>query len=124
MAKLVDDTVLDAAINAIKNATGLTQILCSAQPTTRTEAVTTYALADVALAAGDVIAANGDTSGRKGTIAAKTGVAVDTGGTGNHVALVSSTLLLYVTTCTSTAVSGGGGTVDFGSWKIEIADPT
>lgn len=123
MAKLVDDSVLDGAINVIKNATGLTQILCSAQPTTRTEAVTTYALADVALSAADVVAANGDTSGRKGTIAAKAGVTVDAAGTGNHIALVSSTTLLYVTTCPATAVVAGGATVDMGSWKFEIADP-
>ncbi len=122
MAKIVDDTVLDAALNSIKNATGLTAILCTTQPTTRAEAVTTYALADVALAAADVVVANGDTSGRKGTIAAKTAVAVDVGGTGTHLALVSSTVLLYVTTTTSTAVAAAG-TVDIGSWKIEIADP-
>lgn len=122
MAKSVDDTVLDAALNIIKNATGLTAILCSAQPTTRTEAVTTYALADVALAGSDVTIANGDTSGRKGTIAAKSAVPVDASGTGNHLALVSSTVLLYVTTVTPTAVAVAG-TVDIGSWKIEIADP-
>jgi hypothetical protein len=123
MAKSVADSVLDAALNSIKNATGLTAILCSAQPTTRTEAVTTYALADVAVASGDVTVANGDTSGRKATIAAKSAVAVDTTGTGNHLALVSSTELLYVTTTASQGVSSGG-TVDIGSWKIEIADPT
>ncbi len=123
MAKLVDDSVLDAAINIIKNATGLTMILCNAQPTNRTEAVTTFALADVALAAADVVAANGDTSGRKGTVAAKTAIPVDASGTGNHVALVSSTALLYVTTCTATAVAVAG-TVDIGSWKFEIGDPT
>lgn len=122
MAKLVDDTVLDAALNTIKNATGLTAILCSAQPTTRTEAVTTYALADVALASSDLTVANGDTSGRKATIAAKSAVTVDASGTGTHLALVSSTALLYVTTTSSTAVSVGG-TVDIGSWKIELADP-
>ena len=123
MAKSVADSVLDGAINVIKNATGLTMILCSAQPTTRTEAVTTYALADVALTSGEVTAANGDTSGRKGTISAKAGVTVDASGTGNHLALVSSTELLYVTTTTSTAVAAAG-TVDIGSWKFEIADPT
>lgn len=122
MAKSVADSVLDAAINYVKNATSLTVILCSAQPTTRTEAVSTYALADVALSSGDVTAANGDTSGRKGTIAAKTGVTVDASGTGNHLALVSSTELLYVTTTASTAVAAAG-TVDIGSWKFEIADP-
>lgn len=122
MAKSVHDSVLDAALNTIKNATGLTEILCSQEPTTRTAAVTTYALADVALAASDVVVANGDTSGRKATIAAKAGVTVDAGGTGTHIALVDSTNLLYVTTTTSTAVAAAG-TVDIGSWKIELADP-
>lgn len=123
MAKIVDDTVLDGALNIIKNATGLTAILCSTQPTTRTEAVSTYALADVALSSSDVTIANGDTSGRKATIAAKSGVTVDASGTATHLALVSSTTLLYVTTTTSTAVAAAG-TVDIGSWKIEIADPS
>lgn len=123
MAKSVADSVLDAAINKIKNATSLTAILCSAQPTTRTEAVTTYALADVALSSSDVTAANGDVSGRKGTIAAKTGVTVDTSGTANHLALVDSSELLYVTTTASQAVAAAG-TVDIGSWAIEFRDPT
>lgn len=123
MAKSVDNSVLDAALNTIKNATGLTAVLCSAQPTSRTEAVTTYALADVALSSSDVTIADGDTSGRKATIAAKSAVPVDATGTGTHLALVSSTALLYVTTTTSQGVSSGG-TVDIGSWKIEIADPS
>lgn len=122
MAKSVADSVLDAALNTIKNATGLTAILCSQEPTTRTAAVTTYALADVALSASDVTVANGDTSGRKATIAAKSAVPVDATGTGTHLALVSSTELLYVTTTASQGVSSGG-TVDIGSWKIELADP-
>lgn len=122
MAKSVHDEVLDGALNIIKN-TATLMIACSAEPTTRTEAVTTYALADVAMASGDFTAANGDTSGRKLTVAAKSAVAVDAGGTVTHVAIVDGTRLLYVTTTTSTAVAAAG-TVDIGSWKIEIADPT
>lgn len=123
MAKSVSDLVLDAALDYLSaNVTRMT--LCSAQPTTYTEGNATYALADVTLAGGDFTKANGDTSGRKTTIGAKAGVTVDVTGTGTHVALlnVTGTALLYVTTCTSQAV-GAGGTVDFGSWKIEIADP-
>lgn len=121
MAKIVNDLVLDAALNYIKSNANL-MALCSQQPTTRTEAATTYKLADVAMASGDFVIANGDTSGRKVTVAAKSGVPVVATGTGNHVALMDATNLLYVTTCTAQAV-GAGGTVDFGSWKIEIADP-
>lgn len=121
MAKSVHNDVLDGALNIIKNNATL-MILCSAEPTTRTEAVTTFALADVAVASGDFTVADGDTSGRKATVAAKSGVTVDTTGTGTHVALVDGTRLLYVTTCGSQGVSSGG-TCDIASWKIEIADP-
>lgn len=124
MGKSVHDDVLDGAFNVIKNnATRMT--LCSAEPTTYAEGNATYALADVTMSSGDFTNANGDTSGRKTTVAAKNGVTVDATGTGTHVALldVSNSKLLYVTTCSSQAV-GSGGTVDIGSWKIEIADPT
>lgn len=123
MAKSVHDDVLDGALNIIKN-NCTRMVLCSAQPTTYTEANATYALADVTMVSGDFTAANGNTSGRKLTIAAKAAVPVDVTGTGNHVALldVTNLKLLYVTTCTSQAV-GAGGTVDIGTWKAEIADP-
>jgi hypothetical protein len=123
MAKSVHDDVLDGALNIIKNnATRMT--LCSQEPTTYTQGNATYALADVTMASGDFTAANGDTSGRKLTVAAKAAVPVDTGGTGTHIALldVTNSKLLYVTTTASTAVAGGG-TVDIGSWKVELADP-
>lgn len=121
MAKSVNDSILDAALNAI--AGGNLMIACSQEPTSRTEAVTTYALADVALAGGDFTNANGDTSGRKVTVSAKSGVTVDATGTATHIAIVDGTNLLYVTTCTSQALTGGN-TVDFPAWDIEIADPS
>lgn len=122
MAKIVHDDVLDGALNILKNNATI-MIATSAQPTTRTEAVTTYALADVVMGSGDFTVAD-DTSGRKVTMTAKTGVTVDTGGTATHVALVdASTKLLYVTTCTSQVLTGGN-TVNFPAWKIGIADPT
>lgn len=124
MAKIASDRMIDGALNIIKN--NCTRITaCSAQPTTYTEGNSTYALADVTVSSSDFTAANGDSSGRKLTVAAKTGVPVDTTGTVTHVACldVSGTALDYVTTTASQAV-GAGGTVDFGSWKIEIADPS
>lgn len=45
MAKSVHDDVLDGALNIIKNNTNIMTV-CSSEPTTRTEAVTTYALGD------------------------------------------------------------------------------
>jgi len=124
MAKTVHDDVLDGALNILKN-NATRMVACSAQPTTYTEGNATYALADVTVASGDFTVANGTTSGRKVTVAAKTAVTVDTSGTVTHVCLldVTNSKLLYVTTTTSQAVVNPG-TVDIGSWAIEIADPT
>lgn len=122
MAKAVHNDVLDGAFDVVDQSNLM--IACSAQPTTRTEAVTTYALADVAMTVDtDYTKANGDTSGRKVTVAAKSSVTVDASGTANHIALVDGTRLLYVTTCTSQALTAGN-TVNFPAWDIEIAAPT
>jgi hypothetical protein len=124
MAKFAHSDVIDGALNVIKNnCTRMT--LCSAQPTTYTEGNATFMLGSVTMASGDFTVANGDTSGRKITVAAKTSIPVTNAGTGTHVALldVTNSKLLFVTTCTSQAVSGGG-TFDIGSWKDEIASPS
>lgn len=124
MAKAIPDAILDKTLDEIATATR--QILCSAQPTTYTEANSTYALADVTLSGADFTKANGDTNGRKVTIGAKSSVLIDASGTGNHIALVrvSDTTLIYVTTCTSQAVTANGSnTVNFPAWDIELADP-
>lgn len=122
MAKSVHDDVLDGALNIIKNNANIMTV-CSAEPTSRTEAVTTYALGDVAMVTGDFTNANGDTSGRKTTVASKTGVTVDASGTATHVALCDGSRLLYVTTCTSQVLTSGN-TITFPAWDVEIADPT
>ena len=122
MAKSVHNNVLDAAFNELDAADLMT--VCNAEPTTRTEAVTTFKLADVAMTPDtDFTNADGDTSGRKVTVAAKSSVPVDTTGTATHVALCDGTRLLYVTTCTSQALTSGN-TVNIPAWDIEIADPT
>lgn len=124
MAKYAHDDVMDAALNILKN--NVTRVtVCSAQPTTYAEGNATYALADVTVDSTDFTLANGDTSGRKVTVAAQTAVPVDSSGTATHVALldVANSKLLYVTTTTSQGVSSGG-TVDIGSFKAEIADPS
>ena len=125
MAKIVHDDVLDGALNILKNNV-TRQVACSAQPTTYAEGNSTYALSNVTLASGDFTNANGNTSGRKTTIAAKSGVLINTTGTATHVCLldVTNSKLLYVTTCTSQALTANGSnTVNFPAWNIEIADP-
>ncbi|API58092.1 hypothetical protein BSL82_01260 [Tardibacter chloracetimidivorans] len=120
MAKAVDNTVLDAALDKIATATRAS--LCSGQPA-NFAGIAAVALADVTIDSGDFTKADGDTSGRKVTVAAQSGVTVDATGTGTHIALDDGTTLLYVTTCSSTAVTSGG-TVDLGAWDVEIADPS
>jgi len=127
MAKTVHNDVLDAALDAI--AVGTRICVCSAEPTTYPEAITTYELADVTVTAGDgngdFTITDGDTNGRKVTMTAQSAVTVDNTGTATHVAIVdvAGTKLLYVTECTSTALTAAG-TVDLAAWDIEIADPT
>lgn len=122
MGKSVNNDVLDGAFDVLDQADLMT--VCNAEPTTRTEAVTTFKLADVAVTPNtDFTKADGDTSGRKVTVAAKNAVPVDTNGTGTHVALVDATRLLYVTTMTSQVLTSGN-TCNIPAWKIEIADPT
>lgn len=124
MAKWANDEMMDAALDFLKNnATRLT--VCSAQPTTYTEANATYALADVTIDSTDFTHANGDTSGRKTTVGAQSSITIDTSGTATHVALldVANSKLLYVTTCTSQVLTSGG-TVNTPAFDIEIADPS
>lgn len=122
MAKATPDAVLDKMLDEIATATR--QIACSAQPLTYTEANATYALAAVTMAGGDFVKGNGDVSGRKVTVGAKSAVDVDVTGDATHVALVrvADSTLLYVTTCPTTSLDAAG-TVNFGAWDIEIADP-
>lgn len=125
MAKATPDAVLDKMLDEIATATRM--VACSAQPTSFTEANATYALADVTMAGADFTKANGDVSGRKVTVGAKSGVLIDASGTANHIALVrvADSTLLYVTTCTSQALTANGSnTVNFPAWDIEIADPS
>lgn len=119
----MNDLFADAAFDYLDQCDKL--VVCSAQPTTYTEANATYALADVAMTPDtDYPKANGDTSGRKVTVAAKNTFAVDTSGTATHIALIrtSDSSLRYVTTCTSQALTAGN-TVSTPAWDIEIADP-
>ena len=123
MAKLVPDAILDAALNVITDIDRLD--LCSTQPTTFTEARTTYTLAKVTVDGGDWTDANGDTSGRKSTMGAQTGVTINNAGTTGHVAgtLTAGSVLKFVTTTNAVALSTPG-TVDIGVFDIELGDAT
>ena len=126
MAKAAPDAVLDKIPTEIATATRL--CVCAGQPTTYTEAITTFELADIALTAGDgngdFVISNGDTNGRKVRVGAQPTVPIDITGNADHVALVrvADTTLIFVTTCTPQVLTAAG-TVDVPVWDIEVADP-
>lgn len=121
MAKFLRDQVLDAGLASFGTGTILT--VTNAQPTTRTEAVTTYALADVVIDSGDFTISDGDVSGRKSRVGQQASVPIDTSGTATHVAICDATNVLAVTTCTSQALTAGG-TVTVPAFDLEFLDVT
>lgn len=125
MAKFAHDDVMDAALDVIAEGTILT--VCDTEPTTRTEAVTTFKLADVVLTPGDgngdFTVSNGDTNGRKVRVSQQADIPVDTSGTATHVAICDGSRLLLVTTCTSQALTSGN-TVTVPVFDDEISDPS
>lgn len=123
MGTYVNDAVLDAAWAVIKSATSGQITVCSSQPTTRSQAITSYALAATAFTSANFTGpTSGSSGGRKLTVSAFNSVSVDSSGSAKHVALVSGTALLYVTTCTTQSLTSGNK-VNIPSWKMEIGDP-
>lgn len=133
MAKRCSTALLDKTLDAIKTGSGVVgpcnrMVVCSAEPTTYTEANATYMLANVTMAGADFTIANGDGAGntpRKVTSGAKSSITVTNSGTATHVAWIDTTnsVLLEVTTCTSQALTSGN-TVNIPAWKMELGAPT
>lgn len=103
--------------------------LCSQQPTTGTEALSTYAMAVVTVDLGDftgpVDFTDENGSGRKVTVAAQSEVAPSANGNATHVALVYQVTgqLLAVTPCPSQAVAVGTP-ANIEAWDIKVYDPS
>lgn len=123
MAALFHDTILDAALTAIKGTRTLH--ICSGEPTSLAN-VTSTSLANVALTSGD-FSANADhtTSGRQTVVSAKSGVSVTASGTPARYCIVDGTNLLA-----KTDVQSGGpdltalSTVNIPAVTFSIADPS
>lgn len=118
MGKAASDGYIDGGLNAIDGSTILH--VCSAEPA-NFAGIAAVSLADVIIDGADFTTANGDTNGRKVTIGQQTDVPIDNTGTATHV-VISDTTDIFVTTCTSQALTSGG-TVTVPAWDIEIADP-
>lgn len=122
MGKKASDSVFENGLNHVVNNCN-EMILCDAEPADRAAAIAD-ARARVTMTSGDFSLANGDVSGRKLVVAAKTGQNVTNSGAYNHVALVSGTELLIVSTATETKNLNNGGTVDVVTWDYELRDPS
>lgn len=123
MAKKADQGFYDGALNFLRNGM-IRQTACSAEPANYA-GIAGVALATATMASGDFTLAAGDVSGRKVTMAAKSGVTISTSGTANHVVLHDNASILgYVTTADALVLTAGAGnTVNFPSWKVELASP-
>lgn len=122
MAKYCNITVIDQALDYISTNADL-ELACSALPATYAEAVGTYFLADASMSSSDY--AKTGTTSRTLTVKSRAGANIDNGGTATHIALVkigSPGTLIYVTTCTSLALTQSQ-TVNFGTWDITIGAP-
>ena len=109
MASFHND-VPDAALDKVATCTRVD--VCTTEPTTLTEATTTYSVGNYTLTAGDGggdwVIADGDTSGRKLTLQAQSGNNGTGTGAANFLGFTDGTTLLY--TC-----AGDGDTVNNGS---------
>lgn len=125
-AKWASDTTLDSTLDYIATSTIMTVIsaVASAALPTYAECTGTYDLATHVVAAGDFAKSDG-TSGRKVTIAEQATITVDHTGTalGVFLGISGTTTAVYVTTCTSQALTAGN-TVTVPAWTIQVGDPT
>ena len=123
MAKRAENIFYAEGFDGIENSVNEMHA-CSAEPTTYTEAKTTFSLGSVAMAAVDFTQADGSPDGRKITVAAKT-VTGSANGNANHLALIETgtTTLWYATTTTLVGITNGVGQ-DFSAWDILQRDPT
>lgn len=118
MAKFIPDAIIDLMLTQVE---GDAVHACSQQPTTYTEAATTYQLATQAITAPNMVKANGDAGGRKITFTPPTGTTISNTGTATHLAVTSGTTLKLVTTTNSLALTAGQ-TVDINPFSHTIGD--
>jgi hypothetical protein len=115
------DAMADAIILAVTGSPNGRLFVCSGEPA-NAAGIAAVDLAEVYIDNTDFSKANGDSSGRKVTVAQQSNISIHTSGTASHIVLASASTLLYVTTCTSQALTAGG-TVTVPAWDIEVADP-
>lgn len=123
MAKKYADSVLDGALNIVKNgATSL--VFCSAEPANFAGVAAVTLASSAALTAADFTGpADGDVSGRKLTVNAINDIAPSANGTITYAVLCSADTLLVGTSVTSQAVLTTD-VWDSPAFAIVFTDPT
>jgi len=125
MAKYAHDSMMDAALSWVKTNTAQVCV-CSSQPTTYSEATSTYKLGIASYTITGSPANNGS-SGRQITVQAASSISITSSGNMQHIALVDSSpaTLVYVTTipASSQASVSASDTVNMAAWTISVDDP-
>ncbi len=122
MAKKCADAFIDAALDYLST-NGSELYICTAEPADRAAAIATTLIPVHALTGGDYAKADAGGGGRQITVAAQNGHTANADGNATHVVICSGAALIYVTTCTSQAITNGN-TVNVPAWVITIGDPT
>jgi len=119
----ISDYVLDAALSKLDLEADRIDI-CSQEPTTYTEATSTYTLGN-STSVSFGTPEDGDTSGRKTACAAITDGSVTGSGTATHYAItdVSATRLLCTGSLTTSQSVVSGNTFTVATFDVEIPDP-
>ena len=120
MTKSLADSVLDGPESIIDNVTAIH--VCSSAPANHA-GIAAVSLASVVTDSSDFTPGNGDTSGRKVTVGAQSGITVSASGTATHIAGTDGSTMLFLTECTSQALTSGN-TVNIPAFDIEFSDPT
>lgn len=119
----LENPVYDAALQVLID-DGDRLDLCSQEPTSYTEATSTYSLGNqTTITIGTI--ADGDVSGRKVTVSATTGGSIGTTGTATHYAIsdTTGTQLLAAGELTTSQQVVSGNTFTTDAFDIEIPDP-
>ena len=122
MSKWAHDDVLRNGLEHVKNnADGY--YACSQQPTTYTEATSTYALATTNVSSVDFTWSSA-ASGEQLTCASKSGISINDDGGLTHVALVdSANSKLLIANTTSSQQLYAGNQLNLPSWNMTSKDP-
>lgn len=123
MARYAPNSFYSGAFNTIKNGNARRILVLSSE-------VTVYAnlaaatLAEEEITDSEMNEASGAVSGRRLVIDQMADLDITASGDATHVAIVDDDddAVLYITTCTSQALTNGG-TVTIPSWSIEIRAP-